>query len=368
MATRTLLLLFCVCKCSCFSSSTTKPSYKQSLENLKKVLKVEYASFFNPMLKEYYKDDVSFDDPLNSLRGVSQYQTNVDMLAGRTLMGKILFEDASITLHSVTDKDDSKIETRWTLRVTAKMFPWKPLAQFTGISIYKVIPSPNPPGIQIVSQQDYWDSINITPDETGDYNKVSKIDAIRDFISQLKPEGYQAQQSGPELPFILLSRGNGYEVRSYPACVTCNVPYERRDEAFGRLGSFTKGMNPLSPSLVKITKNSGTRKKYMSWPLSFAKPGEEEAPIPPQASEKISQFSSIQLQTLPPQVVAVIQYNDVSAEQIVIRKEKELAEALIRDGIKVPSSNQFNLAQYDAVYTLGKRRNEVWIALEEHVW
>lgn len=102
------------------------------------------------MVSSWYAADVSFDDPMTSLSGVDSYRKNVDMLAGRTLMGKILFDGAGINLHSVTGgeitEDDSgnlqisELVTRWTLRVTAKVLPWKPTAVFSGISVYNVKP------------------------------------------------------------------------------------------------------------------------------------------------------------------------------------------------------------------------------------
>ena len=87
---------------------------------------------------------------MTSLSGVDSYRDNVDMLAGRTWMGKLLFDGAGINLHSVTggeitesasgDVQVSEIVTRWTLRVTAKVLPWKPTAVFSGISVYQVKP------------------------------------------------------------------------------------------------------------------------------------------------------------------------------------------------------------------------------------
>ena len=72
-----------------------------SVDKLKKVLRREYISFFDPMQCEYYSDNVSFEDPMTALEGVQSYKNNVDMLASRTLMGKFLFSDAGIVLHSV---------------------------------------------------------------------------------------------------------------------------------------------------------------------------------------------------------------------------------------------------------------------------
>lgn len=124
--------------------------------NLEKCLKKEYASFFKPMEKSFYDDNVKFIDPLNTFSGIQNYINNVDMLAGRTTLGSILFDDASISLHNIIQLEKNKIQTRWTLQVTAKIVPGKPRAKFTGVSIYTL----DTEG-KILQQDDYWDSINL---------------------------------------------------------------------------------------------------------------------------------------------------------------------------------------------------------------
>lgn len=208
---------------------TTSPAAELGVKvsKLKRVLTQEYISFFDPMVSSWYAPDVSFDDPMTSLSGVDSYQDNVDMLSGRTLMGKFLFDGAGINLHSVTGGkigedgvtiDD--IQTRWTLRVTVKVLPWKPEAVFSGVSVYK-LKSGGKEGISIVGQTDYWDSINIKTTDapvasSAWYEKVDKFIAIQDFLGQLRPEGFIAPTAAPELPYLLLRRGDGYEVRRYP--------------------------------------------------------------------------------------------------------------------------------------------------------
>jgi hypothetical protein len=84
------------------STTTTMAHLSNAIQDLKIVLRQEYTSFFNPMRTEYYANDVSFEDPLNSLQGIQAYQNNVDLLASRTLLGSILFSDAGIVLHSIS--------------------------------------------------------------------------------------------------------------------------------------------------------------------------------------------------------------------------------------------------------------------------
>ncbi|KAL3791137.1 hypothetical protein HJC23_000557 [Cyclotella cryptica] len=368
------------------SVGASNQQISEKISKLKRVLEQEYISFFNPMVDAWYAEDVTFDDPMTSLSGVNSYRNNVDMLAGRTLMGKMLFDGAGINLHSVTggevvegingQVEISDIVTRWTLRVTAKVLPWKPEAVFSGISVYTVQPG-GKQGVSIVAQTDYWDSINIKPMTSSlmpqeQYQKVPKSVAINDFLSQLKPEGFRAVAAAPELPYLLLRRGNGYELRRYPGFVGILTPYQRRDYGFGSLGAFAKGMNPLAPSIMKVWNDDNDGKdKVMMWPLEFTLPGQgSAAPSPPAlAVEKAGegQWKSISLSTRSESVIAVRSFEDAAMGPVVRNSDRELRELLKRDGL-VPteeSSEYVVFAQYDAVHSMGKRRSEVWIELKD---
>mmetsp|Transcript_5105 Transcript_5105/g.7526 ORF Transcript_5105/g.7526 Transcript_5105/m.7526 type:complete len:338 (-) Transcript_5105:1213-2226(-) len=335
---------------------------------------------------------------MTTLSGVSSYQNNVDMLASRTFLGKLLFTDASITLHSVTggdvdfdvdDKEDAAIDiddiiTRWTLRMTISILPWKPTARFTGISVYKVKATTsattndnkdnNVNDVTIVNQKDYWDSINIVPYSGGEYGEVEKGVAINDFGNQLKPSGFQAQSAAPELPYQLLRRGDGYEVRKYPSYAGVKLPYKRRDEGFGSLGAFTKSMSPLSPALMDVQKDD-ISDKFMMWPLVFTPPGEDGPPaVPEEAKEKAGegQWRTVRVVDVPSKVVAIREFSDASMEPVVRKADRELREILSRDGLTPADYTEdlVQFAQYDAIFSMGRRRGEVWIDLADggHPW
>jgi hypothetical protein len=161
------------------------------------------------------------------------------LLNGKTALGKLLFKDASINLHSVETLNDRKLMTRWTLRLTVKLLPWQPtgiyfypikrfiflnwkliLARFTGVSIYDVENG------KIIKQEDYWDSINLL---NGNYSSVPVINGIKDFLGQIFVES-SAEMAAPELPYELLRRANRYEIRRYPAITTAQTVYDQRPE------------------------------------------------------------------------------------------------------------------------------------------
>lgn len=345
---------------------------QESVDSLKSVLSKEYASFFDPMERDFYSQDVRFIDPLTSLCGVDSYQANVDMLASRTLLGKVLFRDAGIILHridgGVVDPNDhtriTDIVTRWTLRMTVQILPWAPTARFSGVSVYKVSPG-GPKGAVITEQSDYWDSINLQTN--GSYAPVDKSLAIQDFLKQLSPDKnlQAAPSAGVELPYQLLRRGRDYEVRKYPSYTAVATPYSRRDEGYAILDFVTAGRTPLAPALMTVKSDQ----KTMQWPLSFALPG-ESAPASLSLGDRLQEQPECQVVTLPEQVVAIGSFQDASLEPVVRRADQELRKALQRDGIVVPSQGEVMFAQYDAVYSVGQRRGEVWIPLEpgSHPW
>lgn len=369
------------------TETTQSQQLSSTVSKLKQVLAKEYISFFNPMVDSWYAPDVTFDDPMTTLSGVDAYRNNVDMLAGRTWMGKVLFDGAGINLHSVTggkvvekngNVEIENVITRWTLRVTAKVIPWKPEAVFSGISVYK-IQEGGKEGVTIVGQTDYWDSINIKEgtDSTEpliQYQKVPVSVAVSDFLDQLKPGGFLAPPAGPELPFTMLRRGDGYELRKYPGFVGIETTYQRRDFGFGQLGAFASGMNPMAPSMMKVYNDDDSevaKDKKMMWPLQFTNPGEGSAApaAPSDAVEKAGkgQWKSIGLNSENERVVAVRSFDDAAMGPVVRNSDRELRVLLKRDGlIPEEGTEEFvTFAQYDAVHSMGKRRGEVWVELKD---
>lgn len=374
--------------------------------DFEKCLRREYASFFQPMEKTFYSSAVSFIDPMIQLTGVDAYKGNVDTLAGRTALGKLLFQDASIVLHNIVQLEKNKIQTRWTLQVTAKMFPGQPRAKFSGVSLYTLDENSK----QVITQEDYWDSINL---REGKYVTVPRSDGLFDFLGQLnQPKG--AEMAAPELPYELLRRAKRYEVRRYPATVIAETSYEQRPQGYDRLGtndintlfyficnlihiySFkyinvlyigsyvsrsnvaNKKLSNYAPTLMRVKNNaestdssssSGNKlEKFMSWPLAFQQPGSALASLDefPQAtipSIKIAQRDSI--------VVAVCRFDVAATEPVARGYTDQLRRDVLSDKMKPTEDvgkGVILVAQYDALFSINKRRNEVWIELEDHPW
>ncbi|CBJ28315.1 SOUL heme-binding protein-like [Ectocarpus siliculosus] len=174
--------------------------YLENKEALKQDLRDEYASFFDNFESERYLPDVQFIDPVTSFTGFDNYKKNLDMLGGRSALGNILFKDAGIILHDIEEPGPFRLRTRWTLTVCFKALPWQPVPRFTGISEYTIDDE-----ARVIKQVDYWDSINLVK---GQYQAVSALDGVRDFVGQVLPSPAGAATGG-----LLLRRAKDYEVR-----------------------------------------------------------------------------------------------------------------------------------------------------------
>jgi hypothetical protein len=358
-----------------------KTEISDDLRNLKKTLIREYATFFEKLDRNYYANDVEFIDPLNSFTGIDKYQENVDMLAGRTLFGKFMFTDSSILLHKLEQLNENQIQTRWTLQTTIKSLPWSPTAKFSGISIYTLNSAK-----KVQKQVDYWDSINLI---NGVYRDVGKTEGIQDFLSQLQPTS-GAQLSAPEFPYTLLRRAKFYEVRRYPAQICIDTEYDQRPEGYDRLASYAGGSNVnnqrltfYAPTIMTITEDiqndnlkntQKKRQKTMSWPMIFLTEN-----IANSSAAAISSYlpastvPSVQIAYKPETVVACLRFEAAATEVIARKCIQDLIVCLQRDGFRVSDEylsgvNKCIVGQFDALFSLQKRRNEVWIELTEHLW
>lgn len=333
-------------------------SFAQKKELLKECLRREYSSLFDPFEKEFYSPEVSFADPMTSFTGMDKYQANVDMLAGRTPLGNFLFEDAGIIMFSAEDMGERGIRTRWMLRLCAKILPGKPVARFTGVSEYKLDAD-----CKVIAQQDYWDSINL---KNGKYEAVSVLEGVQDFVGQLFQTKKAQLSMNSELPYILLRRGKYYSVRKYPKRNVVQCTYQTRPEAYDTLGRYQRDSqrDPMVPALLRIPKN-GMGEKTMTWPMTFQYPGEDKVDaIPKPRSDEVVTLEEDGM------VVAVIEFPEEATPRNVEDNATFLERVVEKDGLVVKEESKFmyTVAQYNALFSLAQKRNEVWVELEKHDW
>ena len=96
------------------------------------------------------------------------------------------------------------------------------------------------------------------------------------------------------------------------------------------------------------------------WPLTFTAPG-QATPVQP-AKESSGGVNVI---TEPSRVVAVGTFSDASVEPVVRKAARDLRMACERDGLTLEGDETLEFCQYDAIFSMGKRRGEVWIPLSE---
>jgi SOUL heme-binding protein len=138
-------------------------------------------------------------------------------------------------------------------------------------------------------------------------------------------------------------------------------------------------LNPLAPTFVQF--GGDTAKKSMTWPLRYELPGSEQLDTSVDALEQLRQQiiskngqeydGMFDIVVVPEQIVAVGRFTEFIVESVVRKVHEQLLTLCTIDGLKATdttSTNRITFAQYDAVYSMGKRRSEVHIPLQQHPW
>jgi SOUL heme-binding protein len=161
------------------------------------------------------------------------------------------------------------------------------------------------------------------------------------------------------------------------------------------------GLKSLAPTFVTVDENS---MKTMTWPLQYVSPDDTtekhtlverydtmkrniQSLIERNVNQNDIGSSSYEIVIIPEQVVAVGRFTDMIVEPIVRQVQEQLLRICHQDGLQttissssslestVPSSvnppnKLLRFAQYNAIYSMGERRNEVHIELKEggHPW
>ena len=76
--------------------------------------------------------------------------------SGKNPLGSALFSDCGLVMHVIESVSERTLRTRWTLQFRFKLLPWRPLAQFSGVSEYTLDEQ-----ARVLRQDDYWDSIDL---------------------------------------------------------------------------------------------------------------------------------------------------------------------------------------------------------------
>ena len=125
----------------------------------------------------------------------------------------------------------------------------------------------------------------------------------------------------------------------------------------------------MAPAIITVRPDE----KTMMWPLDYAQPG-RDAPQPSAQAQADRTATGVRIVAIPERVVAVRKFSGPAVESAVREADGELRKALARDGLvaeeEEEASSALRFAQYDAVHSVGQRRNEVHIPLKDggHPW
>jgi len=156
-----------------FSSLRGSDAGESNAQILAGELKSDLAQMFDLSYEpkwDLYAEDVLFTDPLNKFTGIQKYKDNIKMLKDSPL-----FTAGKMDLHEVKVVDDTRVDTRWTLQMTFKPFPWRPRLLFTGTTKYIM----NEDGL-VVKHLDEWDSLS--------NNQPVSFEAVLELVSQMLPD------------------------------------------------------------------------------------------------------------------------------------------------------------------------------------
>lgn len=288
-----------------------------------------------------YDDRVMFRDPITKHDSIAGYLFNIALL-------KRLFRP-DFQLLWVKQTGPYEITTRWTMVMRFMLLPWKPELVFTGTSVMGV----NPQTGKFCSHVDYWDSIQ--------NNNYFSLEGLWDVIRQLRI--YKTPDL--ETPkYEILKRTADYEVRRYAPFIVV--------ETQGDMLSGSAGFNTVAGYI--FGKNSKEERIPMTTPVFTETTDTEESKVAiqivlPQDKDLSSlpdpNQETVTLRKVEGGIAAALKFSGKPTEDVVRKKEQELRNSLIRDGLR-PRKGCL-LARYnDPGRTWeGIMRNEVLIWLED---
>lgn len=89
--------------------------------------------FFNVEF-DYFRDDITFLDPLNTFTGIEKYKL---IFWALRFHGKILFREIALDVYRIWQPSENVILIRWNLRGVPRV-PWEAKGEFRGTSRYKL--------------------------------------------------------------------------------------------------------------------------------------------------------------------------------------------------------------------------------------
>ncbi|EFJ10142.1 hypothetical protein SELMODRAFT_229405 [Selaginella moellendorffii] len=288
-----------------------------------------------------YEERVEFRDPITKYDTLSGYLFNLQLL-------RVVF-NVEFILHEAKKTKQDEITTRWTMNMTFKLLPWKPVLLITGVSVMGVNLSTG----RFRSHVDYWDSV--------DNNDYFSFEAVMDVLKQMRP----FKTPGLETPkYTALKRTKYYEIRKYDAFLVVETTTDglASSSGFNSVAGYIFGKNQREEKMKMTTPVFTARQSQdCSDVIQIVLPLNCELPkLPPPNSSELT------LREVSRVYAAAIKFSGAVTEELVMEKQKLLRDSLCRDDLK--PADGYLLARYNDPDSTPAflRRNEVLIWLEDY--
>ncbi|CAO2822756.1 unnamed protein product [Amaranthus hypochondriacus] len=198
------------------------------------------------------------------------------------------------------------------------LLPWKPELIFTGTSVMGI----NPETGKFCSHVDYWDSIK--------KNDYFSLEGLWDVFRQLR------MYKTPDLEtpkYEILKRAADYEVRKYAPFVVVETQGDKLSGSagFNSVAGYIFGKNskeekiPMTTPVFTETNDAGISKVA----IQIVLPQDKDFNSLPDPNQE-----TISLRKVEGGIAAALKFSGKPTEDVVIQKEKELRNSLIRDGLR----------------------------------
>lgn len=324
------------------------------MQETRDFLRTDLQRLFNSgeITTSRYSRDIRFEDPISKYDSLDGYLLNIRAL--RT------FFHIKFDLHTIDVSAPEEITARWTMSMEFWLLPWKPTLLFTGRTFYTV----NPDNGLVLSHTDVWDAVS--------NNRFLSLEALQHVLRMFLEVQLTPSLETPR--YSVLRKTRDYEIRQYESYVVAETDMPRGSgpaagTGFTDLAGYIFGGNQENARMEMTTPvfttadpsagSTSTSNIKMQFVMEERFRDPQLLPSPKDGRILTKKEDG--------GYFAVVRFSGWPLDFEVVRNERQLREALHRDGHKPRKG--YRLARYNEPYVPPfVRRNEVLIELDEFVW
>ncbi|KAJ9505733.1 hypothetical protein QJQ45_029267 [Haematococcus lacustris] len=310
---------------------STSTGRQSTLQQLKEALAQDLQVMFSggAINGSIYSKDIVFQDPVTYVVGLDMYKAVISFLG--------LF-NVKLHLHDIHVATDYLITARWTMDMTVKVLPWRPQLSFTGTTQYTVDPD-----VGYVTQHvDTWDALS----NQGFLSLEGLAFVLRQALSlQLTPS-----IETPE--YLVLVKKADYEIRQLS-------PFLVATTQSGTHSGPASGMGFTTLAGYIFGGNQRGERLEMTTPVfSTVPPGSKSTSMEFVMERRFTDLSQLPEPNDPQNVAkgrfdggiwAVARFSGWPLDRDVLIAERELRDALCRDGLQAAPGYRLARIQHCAV-------------------